>query len=134
MKSISQEPEPLAGNYPWLKVAPATAAGEEADGPHVARPVLDPVPRVCLSRSEAAQALGIGLSTLKMMEREGSAPPALIVPGGTRLYPVSSLVEWAAARARVHPAVLSRPAGRRPPGRQRPGDGDGCLTPEDSGA
>lgn len=60
---------------------------------------ISPIPRVCLSRSEAARALGIGLSTLKALERNGAAPPYFDLPGNRRRYPVQSLTEWAERRA-----------------------------------
>lgn len=90
------QPQVAAANgtatYPWLN--------EPADSPP-RRDVVAPVPRVCLSRSEAARALGIGLTTLKGMEREGSAPPYFDAPGGRRLYPVQGLTAWAEERAGI---------------------------------
>jgi hypothetical protein len=66
---------------------------------------MSPIPRVCLSRSEAARALGIGTSTLKALERNGSAPPHFDLPGNRRRYPVKSLAEWAEKRARASHAT-----------------------------
>jgi DNA-binding transcriptional MerR regulator len=54
-----------------------------------------------LSRSEAARALGIGVSTLQAWERDGLAPPSFTAPGGRRMYPVSRLIEWAEAKAGI---------------------------------
>jgi Helix-turn-helix domain len=82
---------------PWLKPT-AEPAAKVARRQEAASFV---VPRVCLSRSEAAQALGIGDSTLKALEREGDAPPAFKVSGGRRLYPLNLLIEWAAHRAQA---------------------------------
>ena len=117
--------------YPWLTEpaataerrggVPAIAAGETpvaaaTDAPPAAigaGDVVAPVPRVCLSRSEAARALGLGLSTLKRMEQTGDAPPYFDAPGGRRLYPIRGLVEWADKRASGPAAGFSEktPAG-----------------------
>lgn len=85
--------------YPWLNVPSETADGAEPKPATGKADVVAPVPRVCLSRSEAARALGIGLSTLKRMEQTREAPPYFDAPGGRRLYPVRSLIEWAEQRA-----------------------------------
>ncbi len=100
--------------YPWLTepaaaaescAAPAAiAAGDavecrQAPAAIATGDLVAPVPRVCLSRADAARALGLGLSTLKHLEQAGEAPPYFDAPGGRRLYPVRGLVEWADQRA-----------------------------------
>lgn len=57
---------------------------------------LAPVPRVALTRSEAAAALGISLSHF---ERHVQPDLRLIRSGKARLVPVTELDRWAAARA-----------------------------------
>jgi hypothetical protein len=94
----------LAATFPWLRPDVSEAPGPNVD-PDVVASVVAPVPRVCLSRSEAARALGIGLTTLKALEREGIAPPAFEAPGGRKLYPVALLIKWASDKAREGNAV-----------------------------
>jgi hypothetical protein len=89
--------------YPWMR---ESDVGREAKPTGAPSSAVAPVPRICLSRSEAARALGIGLSTLKSLEREGAAPPYFDAPGGRRLYPVRSLVKWAESRAGCEPTPL----------------------------
>lgn len=51
-----------------------------------------PVPRIALTRDEAAQALGVGLTTFKSR----IAPELRVVRRGrVRLYPVRELERWA---------------------------------------
>lgn len=95
----SHVPE-VRGDYPWLQ---AVAEQPEADGgtdkSNRVRQPLAAVPRVCLSRADAALALGIGLSTLRAWERNGAAPPFIKTPGGRVVYPVALLVKWSEERA-----------------------------------
>jgi len=86
--------------YPWLESPPESSEPGEPAKALAGSGVVAPVPRVCLSRPEAAQALGLGVSTLKRLERDGLAPPSFDAPGGRKLYPVRSLTEWAEQRAR----------------------------------
>lgn len=54
------------------------------------------VPRIALTRAEAAEALGVGLTTFK----EKIAPELRVVrEGKVRLYPVRELERWADERA-----------------------------------
>jgi hypothetical protein len=101
MKTRPSTGEPrLQNTYPFLNVASDPEASSIA-APRVAdAAIVSAIPRVCLSRAEAAQALGIGLSTLKSLESQGRSPPAFDAPGGRKLYPVNLLIEWAADRAR----------------------------------
>jgi hypothetical protein len=55
----------------------------------------EPVPRLAISAAEVAAALGVGLSTLSAWQREGIAPPSIVIKGGRRrLYPVDSVRAW----------------------------------------
>jgi hypothetical protein len=57
---------------------------------------IGPVPRLALTRAEAAEALGVGLTTFKTR----IAPELRVVrEGKVRLYPVSELERWLAQRA-----------------------------------
>lgn len=54
------------------------------------------VPRIALTRAEAAEALGVGLTTFK----QRIAPELRVVrEGKVRLYPVAELERWADERA-----------------------------------
>lgn len=54
------------------------------------------VPRIALTREEAAQALGVGLTTFKLK----IAPELRVIrEGKVRLYPVRELEAWAESRA-----------------------------------
>ena len=54
------------------------------------------VPRLALTRAEAAEALGVGLTTFKTR----IAPELRVVrEGKVRLYPVSELERWLTERA-----------------------------------
>lgn len=54
------------------------------------------VPRIALTRAEAAEALGVGLTTFKVK----IAPELRVVrEGKVRLYPVAELERWADQRA-----------------------------------
>ena len=55
-----------------------------------------PVPRIALTRAEAAEALGVGLTTFK----KKIAPELRVIrEGKVRLYPVAELERWADERA-----------------------------------
>ncbi|KAA0275394.1 MAG: DNA-binding protein [Acidobacteria bacterium] len=55
-----------------------------------------PVPRIALTRQEAAEALGVGLTTFK----QKIAPELRVIrEGKVRLYPVRELERWAEDRA-----------------------------------
>lgn len=57
---------------------------------------LNPPPRIALTRQEAAEALGVGLTTFK----ERIAPELRVIrEGKVRLYPVAELERWAEDRA-----------------------------------
>jgi excisionase family DNA binding protein len=57
---------------------------------------LAPVPRVCLTREEAAAALGVSLSHF---ERHVQHQLRLIRSGSARLVPMAELVAWAERKA-----------------------------------
>jgi len=59
-------------------------------------PLIGPVPRVALSREEAAAALGISLDSF---ERHVQPDVRLIRRGRLRLVPVCELERWAAEQA-----------------------------------
>jgi Helix-turn-helix domain len=55
-----------------------------------------PVPRLALTRQEAAEALGVGITTFKTK----IAPELRVVrEGKVRLYPISELERWLEERA-----------------------------------
>lgn len=99
--------------YPWLELDAAGDTSQDEPRRDAERELLiAPVPRVCLSRIDAARALGIGVSTLKGLERSGLAPPFFDAPGGRRLFPVRALVEWAERRAALSASASSGEAGK----------------------
>lgn len=61
-----------------------------------APPLAGPVPRIALSREEAALALGVSLDSF---ERHVQPDLRLIRRGRLRLVPVSELERWAAEQA-----------------------------------
>jgi hypothetical protein len=59
-------------------------------------PIVSPIPRVALSRDEAAASLGVSLDSF---ERHVQPDLRLIRRGRLRLVPVSELERWAAEQA-----------------------------------
>lgn len=51
----------------------------------------------CLSREQAADALGVCVRKLDALAASGDGPPSMLIDS-RRLYPVSSLKKWIAGR------------------------------------
>ena len=62
-------------------------------------PPVQPVPRLSLQPAEAAEALGIGLTTLQSMRNRGEGPPFVRL-GKAILYPVPGLEAWLLEQSR----------------------------------
>lgn len=60
------------------------------------REPTDPVPRIALRPQEAADALGVSISTFERLAKAGKIPR--IKEGNVVLYRVASLEAWAAQR------------------------------------
>ena len=54
----------------------------------------------CLTRHQAADALGVSLRLLDKLHSTGEAPPSLLV-AGRRVYPVEHLRRWVAERIKA---------------------------------
>ncbi len=61
------------------------------------RPSVEPIPRLALTRQEAANSLGLGVRSVWLLTNRGELP---VVRCGTRvLYPVDALRRWLAAHS-----------------------------------
>lgn len=63
-------------------------------------PPVQPVPRLSLQPAEAAEALGIGLTTLQGMRNRGEGPPFVRLGSKVVLYPVPGLEAWLLEQSR----------------------------------
>jgi hypothetical protein len=89
----------------------ATRRRAQQAGPAATARAQEGVPRLALSRAEAARALGVSLRTLdrQVVPRIQSAR----LEDGTRLIPLAELERYLAERMQPARAPLARPSGRR---------------------
>jgi hypothetical protein len=77
---------------------PDVIAAVRAVSPHA--PIADTIPGALVAKVDAARALGVSVSTLDRLARDG-APVHTV--GGRRRYDVSELRVWLDARGQVSP-------------------------------
>lgn len=70
-------------------------------------PDLLEVPSLCMNQTQAAEALGISVRTLRSWTRQGRIPHATL--NGVLRYPTAAIEAWLAAQTRGGPDAIGTP-------------------------